>query len=68
MTAVSIASGLFWIVLGFCLYFLPGIIAGFRGHHNAVAIQLLNLFLGWSVIGWIAALIWAATAIRKDVD
>ncbi|MNJ41080.1 hypothetical protein D3C77_359890 [compost metagenome] len=47
------------------LYFLPGIIAGLRGHPNKVSIMLLNLFLGWTAIGWLAALIWSASAIRS---
>jgi Superinfection immunity protein len=45
-----------------CLYFLPTIIAGARHKQNTVAIGALNLFLGWSFIGWIVALIWALSA------
>lgn len=41
-------------------YFLPSIIAAARGKRDTLAIFLLNLFLGWSVIGWIVALVWAA--------
>ncbi|MBF0675593.1 superinfection immunity protein [Pseudomonas sp.] len=44
------------------LYFLPTVIACLRNHANVVAILLLNLLLGWSVLGWIGALIWSATA------
>ncbi len=42
------------------LYFLPAIIA--RDKRDATGIFLLNLFLGWTVIGWVIALIWACTA------
>ncbi|HTC55506.1 MAG TPA: superinfection immunity protein [Candidatus Sulfotelmatobacter sp.] len=42
------------------LYFLPSIIALARGKRDTLAIFLLNLFLGWSVVGWIVALVWAA--------
>ena len=42
------------------MYFLPSIIALARSKRDLLAIFLLNLFLGWSVIGWIVALIWAA--------
>ena len=42
------------------LYFLPAIIG--RDKHDAAGIFLLNLFLGWTVIGWVIALIWACTA------
>jgi hypothetical protein len=45
---------------GFVMYFLPSIIALARGKRDIFAIFLLNLFLGWSVIGWVVALIWAA--------
>jgi hypothetical protein len=45
---------------GFALYFLPSIIALARSKRDTLAIFLLNLFLGWSVIGWIVALVWAA--------
>jgi hypothetical protein len=46
------------------LYFLPSIIALARNKRDTLAIFLLNLFLGWSVIGWFVALIWAA---KNDV-
>ena len=46
------------------MYFLPTIIAVIKGKRDTVAILLLNLFLGWSVIGWIIALVWAA---KNDV-
>jgi tryptophan-rich sensory protein len=42
------------------LYFLPSIIALARSKRDTLAIFLLNFFLGWSVIGWIVALVWAA--------
>ncbi|GEM_PF-5945249 len=52
-----------WIFAIFSLlYFLPWAIAASRGKSNAAAIALLNLFLGWTVIGWIAALIMACGA------
>jgi hypothetical protein len=43
------------------LYFLPGIIAGRRRHRNYPAIAVLNIFLGWTFLGWIGALIWSLT-------
>ena len=55
-------------VLGFFLYFVPAVIAFGRGHHNAGAIFALNLLLGWTVLGWIAAFIWSLTAIRGAPD
>ena len=46
--------------LGTVMYFLPSIIALARSKRDILAIFLLNLFLGWSIIGWIVALVWAA--------
>ena len=47
------------VVLIFSLYFLPFLIASLRQHKNIIAIFLLNLALGWTFLGWIAALIWS---------
>jgi hypothetical protein len=41
------------------LHFLPTIIAGLRRGRSVLGIFLLNLFLGWTIIGWVIALIWA---------
>jgi Superinfection immunity protein len=46
---------------GFVIYFLPTIVALVRHKRNVVSILLLNLFLGWTLIGWIIALLWAST-------
>lgn len=44
---------------GIGIYCIPTIIAAKRQHHNSIAIALLNFLLGWTLIGWVAALIWA---------
>jgi hypothetical protein len=41
------------------LYFLPTVVAVRRGH-DVTLILLLNLFFGWTVVGWFAMLLWAA--------
>lgn len=46
------------------LYLLPSFIAGGRKHHNTSAITVLNLLLGWTVLGWIISLVWAFTAVN----
>ncbi len=48
-----------FLLLGIGLYFLPAIIAAVRHTHNAMGILVLNLFLGWTIIGWLAALLLA---------
>lgn len=57
---VSLAA-IVMLVVAFAVYFLPTFVAKKRNHSNATPIFLVNLFLGWVVIGWIAALIWATT-------
>jgi hypothetical protein len=39
------------ILIGIALYFLPSIIALTRHKRQTLAIFLLNLFAGWTVIG-----------------
>ena len=48
------------------IYFLPDWIAQSRGHPNRGSIFVLNLFLGWTFLGWVAALIWANSFIDKN--
>jgi len=40
-------------------YFLPFALAFHKRRANTGAIFALNLFLGWSLIGWVVALVWA---------
>jgi len=47
------------IILFMALYFLPFFIAIAREHKNRLAIFLLNLLLGWTVLGWVGSLVWS---------
>lgn len=55
-----------WEVLtGFLIVlFAPSVIAIARRHRSFPALFALNLLLGWTVIGWIVAMVWA-TANEK---
>ena len=57
----------FYLVLGSMLglYMAPLIIAMVRDHHRLPWIGLLNFAAGWTVVGWIGALVWSVTAIRQ---
>lgn len=52
LTVVLVASAI-------ALYFLPTILARRRGHRSPEAIFVLNLLLGWTLLGWVGALVWA---------
>jgi hypothetical protein len=52
-----------WIIAILTLgYMLPWAIAATRGKSNSGAIGWLNLLLGWSLIGWIVALVMACNS------
>ncbi len=50
------------VAFGLALYFLPTIIAIHRDHRNAMALATLNLFLGWTLVGWVISLVWSLLA------
>lgn len=62
--AQNIRSGASWMLIaaGIAFYLLPTIIALLRSHPNGASILVVNLFLGWSCIGWIVALAWSVSA------
>jgi hypothetical protein len=53
-----------FVLLLLAAYFVPAIVARCRHHQNAAAILVLNLLLGWTFLGWIAAMVWASTAVE----
>lgn len=55
---------LFFFLLG--LYFLPSILAWKKRNHTAIA--WLNILLGWTVVGWVVAFIWALTKEPNPVQ
>jgi hypothetical protein len=48
-----------FLVPSLVIYFLPAIFASKARHPQSTAIFVLNLFLGWTFVGWIVALVWA---------
>lgn len=58
---MEIGAGLFVIAIAAVVYFLPALVAASR-ERAKLPIFVLNLFLGWTVLGWVVALVWAVTA------
>lgn len=50
--AVALAAAL-W------LYFLPALIADRRHRADLLTIALFNAVVGWTIIGWLLALVWS---------
>lgn len=60
----AVGGGLAVLALPFlAIYLIPAIIGFIRKKDNKMAILILNLLLGWSVVGWVVALVWA---VSKD--
>jgi len=61
------ASSFIVLLLFLFAYLLPSVVAYLRSHNDGKAITILNLILGFTVIGWVAALIWSLTGnIKKQ--
>lgn len=50
------------------LYILPLIEAKLRCRTNFASIAIVNIFLGWTFIGWVVALAWACSNKRSDSE
>lgn len=57
-----IAAMLTFLAVLFFLYWLPTMVAILRRTPSALGVAAINFFLGWTVIGWIVALILALAA------
>ena len=51
-------------VAGIALYFLPTVIGALRRAKGLVGIVLVNIFLGWTFVGWVIALVWSLVGAR----
>ena len=47
------------ILLAAAAYFLPTLIAIVRKHPARLPLILVNIFAGWTLLGWLACMIWA---------
>ena len=43
-------------ILALALYFLPTVVAVTRKVTNQGSVAVINIFLGWTMIGWVVAL------------
>lgn len=63
--AVLVMIALILIVLG--LYWLPSIIGYYRHVSRIFPVVVTNALLGWTVVGWLVALVMAMRAPRPSV-
>src|SRR5258706_12348133 len=53
------------IALVLVLYKVPTIIAACRRHPDTPGLMSFNLFLGWTIAGWLVSLLWALRPIPR---
>jgi hypothetical protein len=57
-----------FLIAGLILYFLPSIVSVVGAHPSSVEIGFVNLFLGWTIVGWFCCLIWSLFKPRNQVQ
>jgi hypothetical protein len=53
------------VVLLLAVYFAPTAVAAQRSHPHAASIFVINLFLGWTLIGWVVALAMSVSGFQQ---
>lgn len=69
ITSTSFANGRGAALIGsmILMYWLPTVIAMVRNASSGVGVSLVNLFAGWTGIGWLVAFVMAVFS-RKSYD
>jgi hypothetical protein len=48
------------------VYFIPSMVASHRKHPQFAPIFVVNLMLGWTYVGYVVALAWAVSVVRRN--
>lgn len=60
---VELFVGFIGVIIILYLYFLPSVIGRDKAHRDGITI--LNLFLGWTFLGWVISLVWAVSSPKN---
>ena len=55
------------ILAGIAIYFLPAIVANRRNAKHDISIFWMNFFFGWTVLGWLAILVWTVAETDPEL-
>lgn len=58
-------GGVGYLIVVLALYFIPTIVAYVRHVPNAGSVAVINVFLGWTLIGWVVALAMAVRTVPR---
>ena len=61
----SVLPALVLLCVVFFSYWFPALLANKRRHRDKGSIFFVNLFFGWTVLGWVIALIWSASGTLR---
>lgn len=68
-TADAAAGALaIYVIVGIALYFLPTIVAMARHYRGTGSVVVINVFLGWTLIGWVVALAMAFGSNQRETQ
>lgn len=59
-------AGVYDLCAGIVAYLAPLWVALARGHPDTAAIAAVNLLLGWTVLGWLIAMVWAFSRVPGE--
>lgn len=59
MEGLALGFILFAIIITIAGYFVPSLIAFHYNAPNKLFILLVNIVIGWTIIGWVGAFLWA---------
>lgn len=62
---MSTLGSIIYLIIAAFFYMLPTIIGRHRGVANLGSVAVINVFLGWTFIGWVAALAMAFRSVQK---
>ena len=62
MNDYSSLNGYAYLAVLLVLYLIPSVIAYRRWHKNFKPIFVLNIFLGWTFLGWLVCLVWSLSS------
>ena len=52
--------------IGLTFYFVPTLVAMSRNTKRIGGIIVVNIFLGWTLLGWVGAFVWAVIEQKKE--
>jgi uncharacterized membrane protein len=59
-------TNIIMLLLVVLIYMLPTLIAFGREHPRRQDLAVVNILLGWTLIGWVAVFLWALLAETED--